>query len=316
MLEGLPPNGATHVMRVEAPEHEARLIADLISESFDPAEVATSAFEVEVTAEGSPWAVEAYFGEEPDEEAVRELVALISPDHAAAAVFSTLDRKDWVSASLEGLAPVAVGRFLVHGFHDRGNVGPNRIGIEIEAALAFGTGHHGTTKGCLAAIAAYGKRRRPLRTLDVGTGTGVLAIAAGRLFHAPVVASDIDLVAVTTARANARANHAAPHIRFLHAPGLDAGAFERLGPYDLIVANILLAPLKRIAKPLARLLAPGGRVVLSGLLPSHANAALAAYRAQGLRLVRRRTLEGWTTLELAADAGRPRRDPDRPGSRG
>ncbi|QIB33436.1 50S ribosomal protein L11 methyltransferase [Ancylobacter pratisalsi] len=307
MLEGLPPNGATHVMRVDAPEREARSIADIIAESFDPAEVATSAFEIAVTAEDSPWAVEAYFGEEPDEDAIRELVALVSPDHAAAAVFSTLDKKDWVSASLEGLAPVAVGRFVVHGFHDRGIVGPHQIGIEIEAALAFGTGHHGTTKGCLAAIAAYGKKRRPARTLDVGTGTGVLAIAAGRLFHTPTVASDIDEVAVTTARANARANKAAPEIRFLHAPGLDAGAFGDMGPYDLIVANILLAPLKRIAKPLARLLAPGGTVVLSGLLPSHANAALAAYRAQGLRLVRRRTIEGWTTLELSRNADRPRR---------
>lgn len=307
MLEGLPPNGASHVMRLDAPEDAARTIAEFLGESFDPAEVATSAFEIENVAEGSGWAVEVYFGEAPDEAMVRELIAVVAPDLADAAVFSTLEKKDWVAASLEGLAPVAIGRFLVHGSHDRHVVGPNHIGIEIEAALAFGTGHHGTTKGCLAAIDAFGKKRRPFRTLDVGTGTGVLAMAAARLFHTPVLASDIDRVAVATARANARANHAGPEITFLHAPGLSAGAFKRGGPYDLILANILLAPLKLIARPLAKLLAPGGRVVLSGLLPSHANAALAAYRAQGLRLVRKRTIEGWVTLELAADVGRPRR---------
>ena len=216
-------------------------------------------------------------------------------------------KKDWVAASLEGLAPVRIGRFIVHGSHDRDVVGSNRIGIEIEAALAFGTGHHGTTKGCLAAIDAFGRKRRPARVLDVGTGTGVLAMAAARQFHTPVLASDIDIVAVRTAKANARANKAG-EVRFLHAPGLDSGVFHRQGPYDLILANILLAPLKKIARPLSRLLAPGGIVVLSGLLPSHANAALAAYRAQGLTLVRRQTIEGWTTLELSAGSARRRYD--------
>ncbi|HSI41481.1 MAG TPA: 50S ribosomal protein L11 methyltransferase [Xanthobacteraceae bacterium] len=306
MLEGLPPNGATHMMRVDAPEDEARSIAEFLGESFDPAEVATSAFEIEDRAEGSGWAVEVYFADAPDEESVRELVALVSPEAAEAAIFATLDRRDWVASSLDGLAPVAVGRFVVHGGHDRGRVGPNQIGIEIEAALAFGTGHHGTTQGCLGAIARYGKRRRPARTLDVGTGTGVLAMAAARLFRRPVLASDIDKVAVATAAANARANRAAG-IRLVHAPGLGAKPFREGGRYDLVLANILLAPLKGLARPMRPLLAPGGTLVLSGLLPGHANAALAAYRAQGLHLVRRRTIEGWTTLELAARHGRPRR---------
>ncbi|MCK0198254.1 50S ribosomal protein L11 methyltransferase [Ancylobacter sp. 6x-1] len=311
MLEGLPPNGASHVMRVDAPMEEARAIAEFIGETFDPAEVATSAFEIERLAEGSGWAVEIYFAEEPDEENVRELIALVSPEAAAAAVFSLLERKDWVAASLEGLAPVAIGPFVVHGSHDRARVPPSRIGIEIEAALAFGTGHHGTTQGCLEAIAAYGKRGRPRRTLDVGTGTGVLAMAAARLFHTPVLASDIDRVAVNTARANARANRA-QGISFLHAPGLGARPFRTAGRFDLILANILLAPLKGIAKPMRPLLAAGGRVVLSGLLDSHANAALAAYRAQGLHLVRRRSIEGWTTLELAPHSGKPRADARKP----
>jgi len=241
---------------------------------------------------------------------VRELVALVSPAAAAAAVFSTLDKKDWVAASLEGLAPVSVGRFFVHGSHDREKVGAgSRIGIEIEAALAFGTGHHGTTKGCLAGIAAYGKRGRPRRVLDVGTGTGVLAIAAARLFHETVLASDIDNVAVRTAAANARANRAGAETVFLHATGLGSREFKARGPYDLVLANILLAPLKGLARPMRPLLAAGGRVILSGLLPGHANAALAAYRAQGLYLIRRRLIEGWVTLELAASPTKPLRRP-------
>ncbi|MDF2996102.1 MAG: ribosomal methyltransferase, partial [Xanthobacteraceae bacterium] len=270
------------------------------AESFDPAEVATAAFE-----EGASWAVEVYFGDEPDEEGVRELIRIVAPEAADAAVFTTLDKKDWVAASLEGLAPVAVGSVVVHGSHDRGRVAPNRIGIEIEAALAFGTGHHGTTQGCLRAIVGAAKRGKPRRTLDVGTGTGVLAIAAARLFRRDVLASDIDRVAVTTARENARLNKAGAEIAFLHAPGLNAQAFRQAGPFDLILANILLGPLKGLAKPMRPLLAPGGTVVLSGLLAPQAMSALAAYRAQGLALKRKRTIEGWTTLELVARQQRP-----------
>lgn len=306
MLEGLPPNGATHIMRVSAPERAARAIADLIAESFDPAEVATAAFE-----EGESWAVEVYFAEEPDEDAVRELMRIAAPDAADEAIFSTLDKKDWVAASLEGLAPVPVGRVVVHGSHDRGRIAPNRIGIEIEAALAFGTGHHGTTQGCLHAIASAAKRGRPLRVLDVGTGTGVLAIAAARQFRTHVLASDIDRVAVATARENARLNKALGNITLLHAPGLGAREFrQRAGGgrgFDLILANILLGPLKGLAKPMRPLLAPGGTVVLSGLLAPQAASALAAYRAQGLRLKRKRVIEGWATLELVA-GGPMRRD--------
>lgn len=302
MLEGLPPNGATHIMRVSAPEREARGISDLISESFDPAEVATAAFE-----DGESWAVEVYFGEEPDEDSVRELIRLVAPEAADAAIFTTLDKKDWVAASLEGLAPVAVGSVVVHGSHDRGRVASNRIGIEIEAALAFGTGHHGTTQGCLRAIVAHAKRGKPRRTLDVGTGTGVLAIAAARLFHRGVLASDIDRVAVTTARENARVNKAGAEITFLHAPGLGAREFRQAGPFDLILANILLGPLKGLARPMRPLLAPGGAVVLSGLLAPQAMNAIAAYRTQGLTLKRKRTIEGWTTLELVARHQRPKR---------
>ncbi len=296
MLEGLPPNDATHVMRLSAPEREARRVADFLAENFDPAEVAVANFE---QPDGT-WAIELYAGEAFDPERIRELVVVAAGEEMAAQVtFHAIAETDWVAASLEGLAPVRVGNFIVHGSHDRARVPVNAIGIEIEAALAFGTGHHGTTQGCLAAIADMSKRGRPRRILDVGTGTGVLAIAAARQFRRPVVASDLDWVAVRTAGENAAANGAKAFITMHLAAGVDARVIRAAAPYDLILANILLPPLKRLARPVRPLLAPGGWLVLSGLLPSHANAALAAYRAQGLKLVRRRDIEGWTSLILS-----------------
>jgi ribosomal protein L11 methyltransferase len=187
--------------------------------------------------------------------------------------------------------------FFVHGPHDRGRIPPNAIGIEIEAALAFGTGHHGTTRGCLLALDELAKRIQPANILDIGTGSGVLAIAAARALQARVTASDVDRVAVAAARNNARLNRA-PGIRFVHAAGASVRALMQSAPYDLIFANILLGPLLRLAQPIRKLSAPGGHVVLSGLLPSHANAALAAYRAQGYVLRRRIPLDGWMTLLL------------------
>src|SRR5581483_5073211 len=182
----------------------------------------------------------------------------------------------------------AAGRFLVHGAHDRSRVPANRIGIEIEAALAFGTGHHGTTRACLLALDDLAKRanggRRRLRALDIGTGSGVLAIAAAKALRGPVLASDIDIGALRVARANARLNRVAPRLQFGHAAGIGARAFRGRAPFDLVLANILLPPLRRLAAPLRPLLAPGAQVVLSGLLPAQANAALAAYRAHGLVL--------------------------------
>jgi ribosomal protein L11 methyltransferase len=218
---------------------------------------------------------------------------------------------DWIAQSLAGLKPVRAGRFVVHGAHDRAHVAANAIGIEIEAALAFGTGHHGTTRGCLMALDALAKRRRARRVLDVGTGSGVLAIAAARNFRTGVVASDIDRQAVAAARSNARINRVAGFVTTLRATGTRSGAITRRAPYDLIFANILLGPLTRLAVPLARLSHAGTTVVLSGLLPGHANAALAIYRAQGLALERRLTLEGWATLVLQKRSRPGRGDPGR-----
>ncbi len=289
--------GAASVARLPADEETAaRRVADMLSEMLDLAETTVAVFEIADRG----WVVEMLFRHAPDESAVRTLVAAAAGAGAARALsYSILASRDWVAASIAGLAPVEAGRFVVHGRHDRARVRANRTAIEIEAALAFGTGHHGTTRGCLLALDSIVKSRPPSRILDVGCGTGVLAIAAARALRAPVLASDIDRGAARVARQNVLANRAASLVNVVHAAGVRNNRIRRLAPFDLVFANILLGPLTRLAAPLAALLAPGARLVLSGLLPSHANAALAAYRAQQLFLVRRIELEGWVTLILA-----------------
>lgn len=288
----------TTLARLSADQATARHIVDVLPESIDPDTAAVSASE-DAQGTAQAWLVEIHFRDPPDETAIRDLIGRIAgPDAAKAVSFSTIATTDWVKKSLEGLKPVEAGRFVVHGAHDRHQIAAHRIGIEIEAALAFGTGHHGTTRGCLLALDAIAKQRAPRRILDIGTGSGVLAIAAARQLRRNVLASDIDQQAVIAARDNARRNAAAPFIQTIRATGLSAGAFRRNAPFDLILANILLAPLMRMSAPAARLLAPGGRIVLSGLLPAHAAAALSAYRAQGLALERRIELEDWMTLVM------------------
>jgi ribosomal protein L11 methyltransferase len=307
----------TVVARLSTDGATARQVGDLLAESFDAEEVAASAFE----QPDGHWSLALHFSHHPDETAVRALIASVAGTATAdTLVFDTLSPTDWVRKSLEGLTPVEAGRFVVHGAHHRAGVRANRTGIQIEAALAFGTGHHGTTRGCLLALDALVKARRRRRkapgspalrrragrkagVLDIGTGTGVLAIAAARTLRRPVLASDIDPRAVAIARENTRINRAGASIEVIHAAGLGAAAFRSRAPYGLVFANILLEPLIQLATPISRLLAPGGYVVLSGLLTAQAGPALACYLARGLVLVRRIRLEGWATLVLS----RPRR---------
>lgn len=297
MREGLQPARPSTLARLVTDEATARRIADLIGESFDPAETAVAAFEIE---RGPHWSVEIYFGNPPNEAAVRDLVALAADAAMAAALsFAALDPKDWVASALDGLAPVRAGRFVVHGSHDRARVPPNAIALEVEAALAFGTGHHGTTRGCLLALDAALKYATPQRILDVGTGTGVLALAAARALHRTVQSTDIDLDAVEAARGNAHLNRVGAQVRVWHTGRLDAAAIRTGGPYDLVLANILMRPLMGLAPSIRRLLAPGATVILSGLLPEHMRGVVAAYRNQGLRLIRRQQLDGWATLVFA-----------------
>jgi len=290
----------TTVARLSCDEATARRVAAFLGESLDAEDTACAAFE----DDSGQWHVAIHFRFPPDEAALRDLVRLAAGDKAATALtLEPIAATDWVAQSLEGLKPVPAGRFLVHGAHDRKRVPSHALGIEIEAALAFGTGHHGTTRGCLLALDDLAHRRRFRRVLDVGTGSGILAFAAAKALRVPVVASDIDPLAVAVARDNARLNHVAPLITFVTAAGVGRRALTAPGPYDLIFANILLGPLVRMARPLTRLAAPGARVVLSGLLPGHANAALAAYRAQGLVLEKRFPLDGWMTLVLRRAGG-------------
>jgi ribosomal protein L11 methyltransferase len=297
----MPEPSPTAVARLSTDAAAARRIGDALAEVFDGEQIATSAFE----QPDGRWSLAVHFRERPDEGAVRALIEAAAGAGAAQALaFETLAPTDWVKTSLAGLVPVPAGRFTVHGAHDRARVRANRIGIEIEAALAFGTGHHGTTRGCLLALDRIVKGRRPRNILDVGTGSGVLAIASAKTLRRPVLASDIDARSVAIARENARLNRAGAYVEVMHAAGLGRHRFRRGGPYALIFANILLEPLQRLATPMARLVAPNGRVVLSGLLVGQAGAALAAYRARGLVLERRIRLEGWATLVLVRPARR------------
>jgi ribosomal protein L11 methyltransferase len=281
------------VARLVCDQPTARQLAAYLGESLDNAVCA--AFE----DDGGQWQLAIHFPEPPDEAALRGQVALAAGEAAAAALsIETVAEIDWVAQSLAGLQPVRAGRFIVHGAHDRARVKPSDIAIEIEAALAFGTGHHGTTRGCLLALDDLAKRQRAAQVLDLGTGSGVLAIAAAKRLAARVTASDIDRVAVDAARANARLNRAGAAITFVRAAGANARAITMGAPYDLIFANILLGPLLRLAVPLSRLAGARACMVLSGLLPGHANAVLAIYRAQGFVLERRIPLDGWVTLVL------------------
>ena len=305
MLEGLPPHRPTHVLRLITDEPSARAMTELLGEMFDPMETAVAAFEVEETG---AWRLEAYFSEEPDAEMIRDLIRPVVGAQADAAAFETIDQQDWVRASLEGLKPVRAGRFLVHGAHDREQVRGNDLAIEIEAALAFGTGHHGTTLGCLRALVAELKRRRPARVLDVGTGTGILGFAAARALHRPVVAGDLDPEAVTTARGNARLNGLTPLMRFYQGPGVRHALADRPRGFDVVFANILARPLKRLAPSLTAVVADGGVLILSGLIERDVPGVLSTYRHRGFHLARAGLIEGWASLVLrrGGAAARPR----------
>jgi ribosomal protein L11 methyltransferase len=305
------PERPSVLARLSTNEAAARRIADAIAESFDPIDAVTAAFE-----DGPGWTVAVHFRDPPNETAIRALIALVAGAEAANGfTFETVVPKDWVKASLEGLAPVTAGRFVVHGAHDRSRVPVNRIGIEIEAALAFGTGHHGTTRGCLLAFDRLAKATGPRRVLDVGTGTGVLAIAAARALRRRVTASDIDPRAVATARENTRLNRTGGSIALTCGAGVGRRALRLAGPFDIVFANILLGPLVRLSSPIARLAAPGGRVILSGLLHAQAPAALAAYRRQGLVIERRIFIDEWATLVLRKGRMAAPRRARLPGSR-
>jgi ribosomal protein L11 methyltransferase len=205
---------------------------------------------------------------------------------------------DWVTRSLEGLKPVRAGRFFVHGAHDRRKRHSGELAIEIEAGLAFGTGHHGTTAGCLEMLEQVVRRERPRNALDLGTGSAVLAIALAKLAHISVLATDIDPVATKVATANARLNHVKALVETVTAPGFHHPIFAARGPFGLIIANILARPLMRLAPEMAGHVGLGGSIVLSGILDRQRDAVISAYVGQRFRHVRTLHREGWVTIHL------------------
>ena len=287
------PQGTSRATFAVGDEFSAKRIDDLLTESFEEGQAAIAAFE---SPEGR-WDVTVHFADPPNEASIRELVSLASDDTVAdSIVFDSIEAKDWVKESLEGLVPVRAGRFIVHGQHDRDKVRPNQLGIEIEAALAFGTGHHGTTRGCLIYLDYVLRAKAPKRMLDLGTGTGVLAIAAAKATKRRVLATDIDPMSVKVARENMRLNGVGNLVDTVCATGFSSPAFGDRAPFDLILANVLANPLRAMSTDMARHLTRNGMVILSGLLPHQATSVIVAYRARGLVLRQHQIIEGWSSL--------------------
>jgi ribosomal protein L11 methyltransferase len=260
----------------------------------DGAGVRVGVFEIE---DGSGlWEVGGYFLEAPDDIALMLLAMAFGAQPFA---LSELPETDWVAKVRRELTPVEAGRFFVYGSHDADKVPPGRIALLIEATVAFGTGHHGTTLGCLRALDRLVDGGFAARNVaDIGCGTAVLAMAAARVFPNPVFASDIDAVAVDVARANALVNGLSDRVECLEAAGFDHPRLAAAAPFDLVFANILKGPLIDLAPAMAGHIAPGGLAILSGLLVVQAEDVLAAYDSAGFSLQQREDIGEWSTLML------------------
>jgi ribosomal protein L11 methyltransferase len=242
--------------------------------------------------------LEAYYDAPPALEAIERALAVIGADIGRASLEGVAD-ENWVAVSQAALPPVRAGGFIVHSRHDRARVGLRRFAIEIEAGEAFGTGHNATTAGCLAALGHLARRQRFQRVLDLGCGTGVLAIAAARaLPQAHVLASDNDPLATSIARGNVGLNRVNMRVRIVTAAGLSHPALRQAQPFDLVLANILPHPLMALAPAMYQAIKPGGVAVLSGLLNEQAREVVATYRAAGFHLLAARRYGEWTVLNL------------------
>lgn len=274
-------------------ESRAQALADAV-EKMEPEPSGVGCFEVD---EGNDlWEVAGYFGSDPNGLSLSVLKMAFGD---ASFVVSKIPPEDWVAKVRRELTPVRAGRFTLHGSHDRGDAPPSAIRLQIEAAMAFGTGHHGTTRGCLMAMDTLAKQGLAARrVLDLGTGTGALAMGAARLWKARCIATDIDEVAVATARENVRFNGTAAHVQVIEAGRASGPKVLRDAPYDLVFANILAAPLKRLAPQIAAVVEPGSAVVLSGLLHRQAPGVAQVFAGWGMIVRQRIRLGEWTTLRL------------------
>ena len=263
-------------------------------EALEPAPTGVGVFEVE-DGKGI-WEVGGYFLDAPDD---IELALLSAAFGAGPFVVSEVPDQDWVAKVRRELPPVEAGRFFVYGSHDAALLPEGRIGLLIEAAMAFGTGHHGTTLGCLRAYdRLLDDGQRFDNVLDLGCGTAVLAMSAARMGAAHVLASDIDPVAVEVALANVKANGLVGRVACVESIGFDSPVLRAGAPFDLIFANILKGPLIELAPDMAAHLAPGGRAILSGLLVEQADEIVEVYQGQGLALETREDLGEWSALTL------------------
>ncbi len=245
-----------------------------------------------------------YLAERPDAARLRDLVAAAAVQAGVSPPGLTIEplpAVDWVAESQKALPPIRAGRFWLHGAHVQEAPPPGAIALRVEANAAFGTGRHESTRGCLLALGDLAQRRnaRPRRALDMGCGSGVLAMAIARFWHCPVLAIDNDPASVAVARENVRLNGVGKWVRVEAGEGYLAAALQRAGRFDLIVANILAGPLIAMAGDLAAHLAPGGRAILAGLLRTQERAVTARHRAAGLRLDRRIRLGEWSILQFS-----------------
>ena len=247
------------------------------------------------------WLIKAYTTTKPKsrflEAIVSEAATLANIPHPHLTIELTPDT-DWVAESLKGLDPILIGRFVIYGSYNEKPKHHNLIPVQVDAGEAFGTGHHGSTKGCLLALSAMRRPKIPTRMLDLGCGAGILAIAAAKLWKLKPIASDIDRTAVRVAIENSRRNKVHRSVRCLTSSGFESIKLKRFGPFDLVVANILSEPLQRLAKPMRAHSKPGATIILSGLLDHQSSQVLYAYKARGFRLQSRYSIDGWTTLVL------------------
>lgn len=288
----------TALVRFRAEKDLAHRLSTLLEEALPLDEITVSSFEDQ--ADEAYWTVTVNAGPMSETGPLQEMVeqALGDAKGSVDLEVDTIEDADWVAASLEGLAPVKAGRFFVHGGHDAYRVPVNAHGIWVEAALAFGTGHHGTTLGCLLALNDLLKRESPRRVLDLGTGTGVLAIAAAKALKREVLATDIDPVSVRIAGENARLNRVPHLVKTALADGFGTPVISANAPFDLILANILARPLMQLSTGMVQRLRPGGTIILSGLLVHQERMVLASYASKGMRVIARRHIDNWATLIL------------------
>ena len=277
----------------------ARTVAGVLQNLIDPPPEALSVFEADGTENLGPWRITAYYHIAPEPEQLRQTLQQIVDAEIPTPRLEAVPDVNWVALSQAALPAVRAGRFWVFGAHDRHKVPQGPGAILIEAGEAFGTAHHATTYGCLLAIDRL-TRAQPFReVLDLGCGTGVLAIAVARAQpEARILASDIDASSVDVARGNITVNRAGGRIRAVRAEGLEHPALRGPGRYDLLIANILAAPLIVLAKDIARSVRRGGVVVLSGLLTSQAHEVVANYRTAGFMVQDHSRYAGWSTLVL------------------